>query len=191
MIQFSANLYSETILPLVGIYLFKVIIKNTRKRCELYPKLLEKDKCICISVFIFFEKELLHNCFSCILINMCWWLFLLIKSQKMKSTVIPAFIFVINFEMKQNVSETEGIWHFRKNDMSTTQEMVFDAAFKAWPSSSGFNFACKDGRVTAATCKYHCPLIVNPIITNCCKELRLKCGTVPRSVFENIAMHEY
>ena len=63
----------------------------------------------------FFEKELLHNCFSCILINMCWWLFLLIKSQKMKSTVIPAFIFVINFEMKQNVSETKGIWHFRKN----------------------------------------------------------------------------
>ena len=115
MIQFSANLYSETILLLVGIYLFKVNIKNTRKRCELYPKLLEKDKCICISVFIFFEKELLHNCFSCILINMCWWLFLLIKSQKMKSTVIPAFIFVINFEMKQSVSETEGIWHFRKN----------------------------------------------------------------------------
>ena len=33
----------------------------------------------------------------------------------MKSTVIPAFIFVINFEMKQNVSETKGIWHFRKN----------------------------------------------------------------------------
>ena len=43
MIQFSANLYSETILLLVGIYQFKVNIKNTRKRCEIYPKLLEKD----------------------------------------------------------------------------------------------------------------------------------------------------
>ena len=48
--------------------------------------------------------------------------------------------------MKQNVSETESIWHFRKNiKTSATQELVSDAAFKAWPFSSNFNFACKDG----------------------------------------------
>ena len=74
--------------------------------------------------------------------------------------------------------------------MSTKQEIVSDAAFKAWLFSSDFNFACKDGRVTAATCKYYCPLVVNPTITNCCKELHLKCGRVPRSVFENVDMHE-
>ena len=74
--------------------------------------------------------------------------------------------------------------------MSTKQEIVSDAAFKAWPFSSDFNFTCKDCRVTAATCKYYCLLVVNPAITNCCKELHLKCGRVPRSVFENVAMHE-
>ena len=79
--------------------------------------------------------------------------------------------------MKQNVSETE-IGVYEKNA-------------KTWPfSTSDFNFAWKDSRVTAATCKYYCPLVVNPTITNCCKELYLKCGRVPRSVFENVAMHE-
>ena len=29
--------------------------------------------------------------------------------------------------------------------MSTKQEKVSDAAFKAWPFSSAFNFAIKDG----------------------------------------------
>ena len=29
--------------------------------------------------------------------------------------------------------------------MSTKQESVFDTAFKAWPFSSDFNFAFKDG----------------------------------------------
>ena len=29
--------------------------------------------------------------------------------------------------------------------MSAKQEIVSDAAFKAWPFSSDFNFACKDG----------------------------------------------
>ena len=67
--------------------------------------------------------------------------------------------------------------------MSTKQEIVSDAAFKAWPFSSGFNFIRKDGRVTAATCKHYCPLVVNSTFTNCCKELHLKCGRVPRSVF--------
>ena len=71
-----------------------------------------------------------------------------------------------------------------------TKEIVSDAAFKAWPFSSDFNFACKDSQVTAATCKYNCPLVVNPTITNCFKELHLKPGRVPRSVFEYVAMHK-
>ena len=57
--------------------------------------------------------------------------------------------------------------------MSTKQEIISDAVFKAWPFSSNFNFACKDGGVIAATCKYYCPLVVNPTITNCCKELNV------------------
>ena len=35
--------------------------------------------------------------------------------------------------------------------MSAKQEIVSDATFKSWPFLSDFNFACKDGRVTAAT----------------------------------------
>ena len=69
-------------------------------------------------------------------------------------------------------------------NMNTKQEIVSDADFKAWSFSSDFNFACKDGRITKATCKYYCLLVVNPAITNCCKEFHLKCGRVPRSVFE-------
>ena len=74
--------------------------------------------------------------------------------------------------------------------MSTKPEIVSDAPFKAWPFSSDFHFACKDGRVTAATCKYYYPMVVKPTITHCCKELHLKCGRVPRSLFENVAMRE-
>ena len=74
--------------------------------------------------------------------------------------------------------------------MSTKPEIVSDAPFKAWPFSSGFNFAYKNGRDTAAACKYSYPLVVKPTITHCCKELHLKCGRVPRSLFENVAMHE-
>ena len=73
--------------------------------------------------------------------------------------------------------------------MSTKQESASDAAFKAWPFSSNFNFALKDVQVTVATCKNYCPLVVSPTITNCCKELHLKCDRVPRSVSENVAMH--
>ena len=73
--------------------------------------------------------------------------------------------------------------------MSAKQESVSDAAFKAWPFSSNFNFANKDNRVTGVKCK-HCPLVVSPIVTNCCEELHLKYGKIPRSVFENFAMHE-
>ena len=50
--------------------------------------------------------------------------------------------------------------------MSTKQEIVSDAAFKASPFSSDFNFACKDGQVTATRCKYYCPLVANLTITN-------------------------
>ena len=39
--------------------------------------------------------------------------------------------------------------------MPTKQEIVSDVAFKAWPFSSGLNFACKDGPVTTAICKYY------------------------------------
>ena len=74
--------------------------------------------------------------------------------------------------------------------MSTKQESVSDVAFKAWLFLSDFNFAFKDGWVTVATCKYYCPFVVSPNITNSCEELHLKCGRVPRSVFENIAMHK-
>ena len=75
-------------------------------------------------------------------------------------------------------------------NMSTKQEIVSNVAFKAWSFSSDFNFACKDGRVTAETCKHYCPLVVNPTITNCCKELCLTSGRIPRSVFENVTMNE-
>ena len=74
--------------------------------------------------------------------------------------------------------------------MSTKQEILCDAAFKAWLFSSDFDFSCKDGRVTAATWKYYCPLVVNPTITNCCKELHLKYDRVPISMFEKVPMHE-
>ena len=73
--------------------------------------------------------------------------------------------------------------------MSIKQEIVSDAACKAWPFSSDFNFACKDGRVIT-TRIYYCPLVISPTITNCCKELHLKFGWVCRSVFENAALHK-
>ena len=74
--------------------------------------------------------------------------------------------------------------------MSTKKERVSDATFKACLFSSDFNFAFKYSWVTAATCKYYCPLVVSPTITNCCKELQLKCDRVPRSAFENVDMHK-
>ena len=79
---------------------------------------------------------------------------------------------------------------FKKNvKTSTKQESVSDAAFKTWPFSSDFNFATKDGRVTAATCKY-CPLVVGLTITSCCKEFQLKYSRILRIVFENFTMHK-
>ena len=74
--------------------------------------------------------------------------------------------------MKQNVSEIESDWHFCKNvkSMSTKQESVSGATFKAWPFSSIFNFGCKDDRITAATCKY-CQLVVSQSDEAFCKFL--------------------
>ena len=73
--------------------------------------------------------------------------------------------------------------------MSTKHESVSNAAFRAWPFLSGFNFAFKDGRVTASTYKYYRPLVVSRTITNCCKRFHLKYGRVPKSVIENAATH--
>ena len=69
--------------------------------------------------------------------------------------------------MKQNVSETGSKWHFQKKykNISTKQEIVSDATFKAWLFHLYFNFACKTSYVTAATCKYYCPLVLNLTIT--------------------------
>ena len=53
------------------------------------------------------------------------------------------------------------------------KEIVSDAAFKASTFSCDFNFALKDGQVSAETCKYYCPLFVNPTITNYYKEFIL------------------
>ena len=76
----------------------------------------------------------------------------------------------------------------RSKNMSIKQEIVSDATFRAWPFSSDFSFAYKDGWVSAATCKYYCPLVVNCTITSCCKEFHLICSRFPSSVFENVAM---
>ena len=74
--------------------------------------------------------------------------------------------------------------------ISTKEQIASDAIFKAWPLKSDFEYSCKGGWVAAATCKYYCPLVANPTITNCCKELYCKCDRVPRSVFKNVAMHK-
>ena len=74
--------------------------------------------------------------------------------------------------MKQNVTETESNRLFRKNvrNISTKQESVSGATYKAWPISSVCNFGCKDGRVTAATWKY-CQVVVSQSDKAICKFL--------------------
>ena len=82
--------------------------------------------------------------------------------------------------MKQNVIETGSILAFSKKckNMSKKQEIISDAAFKAWPFSFDFNFACKNSQVTAATCKYYCPIFFSVVCLTLpspsCKELHLK-----------------
>ena len=94
--------------------------------------------------------------------------------------------------MKQNVSETESYRRFVKKckNMSPKQESISDATFKACPFSSDFDFASKDDQGTTTTCRYYSPLVVSPTVTNSCKEPHLKYGKIPRSAFENFAMHE-
>ena len=88
--------------------------------------------------------------------------------------------------MKQNVSETESNWCFCKNvkNMSIKQESVSGATFKAWPFSSIFNFGCKDGQVTAATCKY-CQLTVSQSDEALCKFLPI--SIVAKNSILNVA----
>ena len=90
------------------------------------------------------------------------------------------------FELKWKLQSR---WKYLEQNREI-QENWTSAIIVTWPFSSDFNFACKDGRVTTATCKYYCPLFVNPTITHCCKELYLKCGRVSRSIFEKVAMHK-
>ena len=52
--------------------------------------------------------------------------------------------------------------------MTTKQESVSGATFKAWSFSSIFNFGCKDGQATTATCKC-CLLLVCPSGKVLCK----------------------
>ena len=68
--------------------------------------------------------------------------------------------------------------------MFTKQESVSGANFKAWPFSSVFNFGCKDGRVTTATCKYGL-LVVSPTDDALCKFLPLP--VVAKSSILNVA----
>ena len=75
-------------------------------------------------------------------------------------------------------------------NMSPKQESISDATFKACPFSSDFDFASKDDQGTTTTCRYYSPLVVSPTVTNSCKEPHLKYGKIPRSAFENFAMHE-
>ena len=88
--------------------------------------------------------------------------------------------------MKRNISKTGRNQSFRKNVKTCLQnkKTLSDVAFKTWPFSSDFNFACNDGRVTAETCKYYC-LKVLPLPT-VARISVLNMAGVPKSVFENI-----
>ena len=74
--------------------------------------------------------------------------------------------------MKENVSQTESNSSFQKNvkNIFTKQQSLSGATLKAWPFPSIFNFGCKDGQVTTATCKY-CLLLVSPSDEALCKFL--------------------
>ena len=97
--------------------------------------------------------------------------------------------------MKQYVGETESNWRFWKKckNISAKHKSVSGNTFKAWSFPSAFNFTCKDGWVThqhANTVYWlQAPLQVS-IITNCCKELHLKCDRFTGSAFEKFTMHE-
>ena len=102
------------------------------------------------------------------------------KSRKMKSTMIPVFIFLINFRNETMLVKQKVMGVFEKNVKTCLQNQK--VYLMLWPFSSDFNFASKHGGVTATTCKY-CPLVVGPTVTNCCKKLHLKYSRIPRTVF--------
>ena len=50
-----------------------------------------------------------------IFLNIFWWLFLLMKSRKMKSTMMPVFIFLINFRNETMLVKQKVMGVFEKN----------------------------------------------------------------------------
>ena len=76
--------------------------------------------------------------------------------------------------------------------MSTKQEIVSETTFKAWPFSFDFNFACSNMQILSLSSK---PIRWTPlqlsIVTSCYKELHLKCGRVPGSIFENLKLGQF
>ena len=129
-------------------------------------------------VFNFFKKELLHNRFPRILLStffrphsdVC----LRNPVRQNSRTSEDEIDNYTSFYLKQNVSQTETNWRFQKNvkNISTKQESVSGATFQAWLFSFVFNFGCKDGQVTTATCKY-CLSVVSPSDEALCKFLPL------------------
>ena len=78
------------------------------------------------------------------------------------------FIFVINLRNETECyrSKRERNCSFRENVNTYLQNKK---TYLMVPSSHGhfhFHFACKDGRVTPATCKCYCRLFLSPAITN-------------------------
>ena len=67
---------------------------------------------------------------------------------------------------------------------------VFIAPKKETDAKANFWNFCKFIKDKfAAFCGIY-PLFVNPTITNCCKELHLKCGRGPKSIFENVVLYK-
>ena len=114
-------------------------------------------------VFNFFKKELLHNCFPCIFLSTFFRPHsdVFLRNPVRRNSRTPEDeINDTSFYLKQNVSQTETNWRFQKNVKNISTKQESGATFQAWLFSFVFNFGCKDGRVTTATCKY-CLLVVS------------------------------
>ena len=109
------------------------------------------------------------------------------EPQKVKSTMIPVFIFVIKLNRMLVKQKVIGVFEKKCKIMCAKQESVSDATFKSWPFLSDFNFASKHDGVNTTT---YFQLVVGPTVTNCCKELHLKYNKITRFVFEKSCMHE-
>ena len=78
--------------------------------------------------------------------------------------------------MKQNVSETESNWHFPKNLKACPQNKI---SYLMLPSRHGHLYPILILHVKMIELPQqhanttYCSLVVNPTITNCCKELHL------------------